>query len=78
MSPRLAIRDGGWKLLLNPDRSRVELYDIPRDPMELHDRAGQHPEVVDRLATRALDWSLRLPAGPVSPLAGSNAYPWPG
>jgi N-acetylgalactosamine-6-sulfatase len=77
-SPRLAVRDGGWKLLLNPDRSRVELYDIPRDPMELHDRTGQHPEVVDRLATRALDWSSRLPAGPVSPLAGSNAYPWPG
>jgi hypothetical protein len=56
----------------------VELYDIPRDPMELHDRAGQHPEVVDRLAARALDWSSQLPAGPVSPLAGSNAYPWPG
>lgn len=76
-SPRLAIRDGDWKLLLNPDRSRVELYDIPHDPMELRDVAGHHPEVIDPLAARVLDWSSHLPAGPVSPLAGSNAYPWP-
>ncbi|MCP5112514.1 MAG: sulfatase-like hydrolase/transferase, partial [bacterium] len=26
-SPMLAIRDGKWKLLINPDMSRVELYD---------------------------------------------------
>ena len=76
-SPRIAIRDGDWKLLLNPDRSRVELYDIPRDPMELRDLADRQPEIVDRLAARALDWASSLPPGPVSPLAGSNAYPWP-
>ena len=76
-SPRLAIRDGDWKLLLNPDRSRTELYDIPRDPMELRDLADRHPERVDRLAARALDWASALPPGPVSPLAGSNAYAWP-
>ena len=76
-SPRLAIRDGDWKLLLNPDRSRMELYHIPRDPMELRDLADRCPEVVDRLAARALDWASGLPPGPVSPLAGSNAYAWP-
>ena len=27
-SPMLAIRDGDWKLLMNPDRSRLELYDL--------------------------------------------------
>jgi len=26
-SPTLAIREGDWKLLMNPDRSRVELFD---------------------------------------------------
>jgi arylsulfatase A-like enzyme len=76
-SPRLAIRDGDWKLLLNPDRSRTELYDIPRDPMELRDLAARHPETAERLATRALAWASGLPPGPVSPLAGSNAYAWP-
>ena len=76
-SPQLAIREGDWKLLMNPDRSRVELYDIPRDPMELQNLAAQHPDVVERLATRALEWSATLPAGPVASEAGSNAYPWP-
>ena len=76
-SPRLAIRDGDWKLLLNPDRGRIELYDIPRDPMELRDLAGRHPGIADRMASRALDWAASLPPGPISPLAGSNAYAWP-
>ena len=34
--PMLAIRQGKWKLLMNPDRSRVELYDIPSDPTLPH------------------------------------------
>jgi N-acetylgalactosamine-6-sulfatase len=76
-SPMLAVRDGRWKLLLNPDRSRVELYDIPRDPMELANLAPAHPDVVESLAARALAWRATLPPGPTSPDAGSNAYAWP-
>jgi arylsulfatase A-like enzyme len=77
-SPILAIRDGNWKLLLNPDRSRIELYDIPQDPTELNNVAGQHPEIVQRLAERVLAWQKTLPAGPVEPAAGKADYPWPG
>ena len=77
-SPMLAIRDGRWKLLMNPDRSRVELFDIPADPTELNNVAGQHPDIVERLATQVLAWQKTLPDGPVDPGAGSNAYPWPG
>jgi hypothetical protein len=76
-SPALAVRDGDWKLLLNPDRSRVELYDVPRDPMELRSLADREPQVVERLAGAAQAWSGALPAGPVDPAAGSNAYRWP-
>jgi N-acetylgalactosamine-6-sulfatase len=76
-SPMLAIRDGKWKLLMNPDRSRVELYDIPSDPTEVDNLADQHPEVVKRLSERLLKWQKTLPAGPVEASAGSNAYPWP-
>ncbi len=76
-SPMLAIRDGKWKLLLNPDRSRVELYDIPADPSELNNLAERHPEIVARLAATALAWQKTLPAGPVEPSAGKNNYPWP-
>lgn len=75
--PMLAIRDGRWKLLMNPDRSRVELYDIPRDPTELNNIADRHPDVVERLSAQVLAWQKTLPAGPVEKVVGSNEYPWP-
>jgi len=77
-SPMLAIREGDWKLLLNPDFSRVELYDIPRDPMELNNLADRRPELVKDLAAKALAWQKTLPPGPLDPAAGKNDYPWPG
>jgi len=75
--PMLAIRDGKWKLLMNPDRSRIELYDIPADPTELDNVADQHVQIVKRLSDTLLKWQATLPAGPVEQMAGSNAYPWP-
>ena len=77
-SPMLSIRDGDWKLLLNPDYSRIELYNIPKDPMELNNSAAVRPEHVARMSDRVLAWQHALPEGPVDPNAGSNAYPWPG
>lgn len=77
-SPSLAIREGDWKLLVNPDRSRVELYDIPRDPTQLNNLADRRKEVVDRLAERVFAWQKTLPAGPVEAAAGKSNYPWPG
>lgn len=77
-SPMLAIRDGDWKLLLNPDRRRVELYDIPRDPTQLSNVAEKHPDLVERLATQLLRWQNELPEGPSDASAGRDDYPWPG
>jgi N-acetylgalactosamine-6-sulfatase len=77
-SPMLSIREGQWKLLMNPDRSRVELYDIPRDPTELNNLAGRKPEIVNRLAPKLLAWQKELPPGPLDPSAGKNDYAWPG
>lgn len=76
--PMLAIREGDWKLLMNPDGSRVELYDILKDPTELDNVADRNPDVVARLSRIVLEWQKTLPAGPVEAVAGSNAYPWPG
>jgi N-acetylgalactosamine-6-sulfatase len=77
-SPMLAIREGPWKLHLNPDRSRIELYDIPRDPSQLRNLADRHPDIVNQLADKALAWQKSLPPGPVDASAGKSPYAWPG
>ena len=77
-SPILAIREGDWKLLVNPDGSRKELYDIPRDRMQVNNLADRHPEIVAALADKVLAWQKTLPPGPMDPGAGKNDYPWPG
>jgi arylsulfatase A-like enzyme len=77
-SPMLAIREGDYKLLLNPDKSRVELYDIPRDPTQLSNVAEKHPEFVQRLSEKVLAWHKTLPEGPTDPGAGQMTYPYPG
>jgi N-acetylgalactosamine-6-sulfatase len=76
-SPMLAIRDGAWKLLMNPDRSRVELYNLADDPMEVDNVAPAHADVVERLSKPLMEFHQSLPKGPVHPQAGKNTYPWP-
>jgi N-acetylgalactosamine-6-sulfatase len=77
-SPMLAMRDGDWKLLMNPDNSRVELYDIPRDPTQLASIAEKHRDVVARMTEQLVAWHATLPAGPSDPGAGKTNYGWPG
>ena len=76
-SPILAIREGRWKLLVNPDGDREELFDIPSGPMELSNVAPDHPDLVRSLTDRVKAWQAELPDGPFDENAGSNAYPWP-
>lgn len=76
-SPQLAVRDKEWKLLLNPDGSRVELYDMRSDLTQLTNLADKHPDVVGRLSTAVLDWSKTLPDGPRDAGAGKMTSPLP-
>jgi len=55
-SPKLIIRDGPWKLLLNPDNGNVELYDIVKNALEVDNVAAENPAVVERLAGRLRAW----------------------
>ncbi len=77
-SPMLAVRDGKWKLLMNHDRSRIELYDIIKGPTELDNIAAMNPEIVGDLSKKLDEWYDTLPVKQVDKNAGSNDYPWPG
>ncbi|MCA9270579.1 MAG: sulfatase-like hydrolase/transferase [Planctomycetales bacterium] len=62
--PRMAVRDGDWKLVLGADAKRAELYRLTDDRAESKDVARQHADVVARLTRLALDWRAKLPAKP--------------
>jgi N-acetylgalactosamine-6-sulfatase len=62
--PRLGIRDGDWKLVMNYDGSRKELYNIPQDRAEQNNVAKPHPEIVEKLSEEVLTWQKTLPEHP--------------
>ncbi len=62
--PRLAVRDGEWKLLLTDDATRVALHRLDGDRTEANDVAKSHPDIVARLTRLAFDWKATLPAQP--------------
>ena len=65
--PDLSVRDGDWKLLINDDGSKPQLYDLSNDIGEKHNLAEAHPEIVERLKKMVLDWRKTLPVGPLAP-----------
>lgn len=66
VTPRLAIREGQWKLLAEEDGSGAELYDLAADPREQDDLAAKRPQITERLTRELLTWWRTLPrdAGP--------------
>jgi arylsulfatase A-like enzyme len=64
LPPSLAVRDGDWKLLVNHDGSRAELYNISQDIGEERDLAAANPERVKTLTAKALAWAKALPPSP--------------
>lgn len=76
--PRLAIRHGDYKLLMNPDKSRIELYNIIKDPAELLNLAANMPEMAKQLSQKLLEWNSTLPESPIDKQAGKNDWDWPG
>ena len=61
VSPNLAIRDGRWKLLINDDGSKAELYDFKQSDKERQNVAAKYPAVVKRLSNHVLQWRKALP-----------------
>ena len=62
-SPKLAIRDGDFKLLLNPNGSNKELYNIVKDRMESNNLANddQYTTMVEKMAKQVIEWQKTLP-----------------
>jgi arylsulfatase A-like enzyme len=60
-SPNVAVRDGKWKLLVNNDGTRVELYDIDADRSETQNVAEKNPRIAKRLTEAALQWRKAQP-----------------
>ncbi len=77
-SPALAIRAGDWKLMMNPDGGRIELYNLKENPCEVDNLANEYPDVAKRMSTLLLKWHNSLPDVESMPeSAGSFDYPWP-
>lgn len=53
-----AVREGRWKLV-SLSNQEWELYDFTRDRSELHNVAGQQPELVARLSKAWDQWAVR-------------------
>ena len=64
--PDLSVRDGDWKLLINEDGSKPQLYDLSKDIREMHNLAAEHPDTTQRLKKMVLDWRATLPVKKVS------------
>lgn len=78
-SPALAMRDGDWKLLMNPDGSRTERYNLKENPCEVDNLANENPGIVKRMSQQLLEWHNTLPDVESMPASsGSFDYPWPG
>jgi len=62
--PHLGIREGKWKMMINQELNRNELYDIDADWAEMINVAGANPEIVKTLTEKMLSWKRSLPAEP--------------
>jgi arylsulfatase A-like enzyme len=60
-SPNLSVRDGNWKLLVNAEGGKTELYDLAADPKETNNLAPANPEVTKRMTELVLKWRKSLP-----------------
>jgi arylsulfatase A-like enzyme len=52
------VREGDWKLVGLANKP-WELYDLKRDPTEMHDRAGSEPAQLRRLSEAWTAWAVR-------------------
>lgn len=60
--PDLAVCEGDWKLLTDPEGERIELFNLSADPEERQNLAAAHPAETARLLALVREWNRSLPA----------------
>jgi len=72
-SPSFAVRDGDWKLLIDPDGSEAQLFNLVKDPGEKNNLLEKQPERVKVLLEQLRIWAADIPyefesnAKPIAP-----------
>lgn len=61
ISPRLAMREGPWKLLMNEDSSSMELYHLLQDHAETSNVSEKHPAIAKRMSEQVQQWWKTMP-----------------
>lgn len=62
--PTLGIRDGRWKLLVNKEQKRMELYDLKSDWAEKRNVAAGNPKVAQQLFRKLDVWKSTWQGAP--------------
>lgn len=60
-SPNVAVLEGDWKLLVNADGTRPELFHLKKDPKESDNLAEKERERAARMTRLALEWRKSVP-----------------
>jgi arylsulfatase A-like enzyme len=72
----VAVVAGGWKLIHNSRRPagapEFELFDHRQDPLDAHDVAAEHPDLVARLTREEVAWRARASSARLRPDADTQ------
>lgn len=58
--PDLAMRENQWKMMCDYDGSRLQLYDLAKDPGESHNLVNQHEERAKDMSSRCRNWYKKV------------------
>ncbi len=60
ISPALAIRSGKWKLLMEPDGTQKQLYNIDADHKESTNRINDEKQIAEQLTAKLNNWYAKF------------------